>query len=92
MPPRNCMSFTVPPGLAPERRSLHHRPLCRTALALALALSPAASLACPQCASGPAERDAAPAALAALALAPIVAMAAGALWLVRSAHRRAVVE
>jgi hypothetical protein len=78
------MSFTVPPGPAPERVGVHHRAARRTALALAVALAPSAALACPQCAPDPAV----PAALAALALAPVGALIAGALWLARDAHRR----
>ena len=86
------MSFTVLPAASPERESLHHRARARTALALALALAPSAALGCPQCAADAPSTDPFPAALAALALAPIGLMAAGALWIVRGAHRRAEVE
>ena len=86
------MSSTVSPGLAPERQSLHHRAAPRTALALALALCPSAALACPQCAAEAADRDAAPVALALLALAPVGALVVGGLWVARGAHRNAEVE
>jgi hypothetical protein len=86
------MSFTVPPGPAPERVGVHHRAARRTALALAFALAPSAVFACPQCAADPSAPAAVPAALVALALAPVGALLAGALWVARDAHRRAEVE
>jgi hypothetical protein len=85
------MSFTVLPAAAPERQSLHHAAAPRTALALALALCPAAARACPQCAASPTD-GAAPLALLALSLAPVLILAAVALWIARVAHRSAEVE
>lgn len=72
--------------------SLHHPRAARTALALALLLAPAWASACPQCASSGAEPTAFPAALALLALVPLVAMAAAGLWVVRESHRRSELE
>lgn len=93
MPPRNCMSLTCTGR--PVRRageSLHHPRPARTALALALALAPAWASACPQCASSGAEPTAFPAALALLALGPLLAMAAGFVWVARESHRGAELE
>jgi len=79
----------------PDRRvaeSLHHRAVARTALSLAVSLAPAWASACPQCAGSGAEPTAFPAALALLALAPLVAMAVAGLWVARESHRSAQVE